>query len=66
MDTALVAETKGHVDHMREIVKDVHESLRGQTNLTYNFHNSSFDPLRLGGNTLTSLYRDLMQDWLIS
>ena len=62
MDTALVAETKGHADHMREVVQDLHEHLMGKTDLIYNFHNSSFDPLRLGGNALTLLYRELVED----
>ncbi|NND05624.1 MAG: hypothetical protein HKN87_04520 [Saprospiraceae bacterium] len=62
MDTALVSETKGHADRMHEIVREVIDTIGKKTDFTFNFHNSSFDPLRLGGPELLKIYEQFIKE----
>ncbi len=60
MDSALVAETKGHAENMLEMVRSMADKCRDRSEMNINFHNSSFDKLRAGASGALACYQYLI------
>ncbi len=59
MDGCLLIEAKYSVEKAREIFKEFYETNIKDTKITYNFHNSIFDPVLLDDIALKQFYLEL-------